>query len=33
VYHGRNTDMLAALQLAVTEINRYKKHNQTVIGE
>ena len=26
-------DLLAGLQLAVDEINRYSKHNLTVVGE
>jgi hypothetical protein len=32
-YSGGNTSILAALELAVTEINSYSKHNQTAVGE
>jgi len=32
-YSGGGTDILAALQAAVIEINSYSKHNLTVVGE
>lgn len=32
-YRGGGTDILAALKAAVTEINNYRKHNLTVVGE
>ena len=32
-YSGGGTSILAGLQLAVTEINSYSKHNLTVVGE
>jgi len=32
-YRGGGTNILAALQEAVKEINGYSKHNLTVVGE
>jgi hypothetical protein len=32
-YSAGGTSILAGLQLAVTEINNYSKHNLTVVGE
>jgi hypothetical protein len=32
-YTGGGTNILAALQLSITEINSYAKHNLTLVGE
>jgi uncharacterized protein with von Willebrand factor type A (vWA) domain len=32
-YRGGGTDFLAALRVAINEINSYNKHDLTVVGE